>query len=308
MTRTHRLMRLDDVARFAGLMIDTQDLDPVYPVLRRLVENRWSRFEQLLPEPGLTAVLTYAAHYDLPAGAWHVEAMTVTPGVVINEITATERRGLRGEGRFAKHLESMAKLRRRHGGLEKWLRRDWIGDPAADWQATRAAAAEAWGNGRWATYKIAELCKEVLDWPIEAPDMGMAGATGPYDGLVLVFGTPVRGLPPIELERLGETLRGSLETELGRPVTLEQTETVLCDAHGTMTGSYYVGHDIDKMLQQTRRVPAAIAELVLDARRETLDERLLGERHGWSGIRGPRRRAWLEDGLLLAPWERGSYA
>lgn len=309
-----RALNVDELAVFADRMIASRDIDPVYPVLKRLIGTRYHH--------GPWAVLVYVAHYDLGAAIAHLEAAG-GPGAhphedpwqsvrtsdhrrVLSENgtvrTGVERRTLRTVDAFERHLESVQRLARKHAGagddgIVRWLQHGFTGHPEHDWTTLRENAGEAWGNGRWATYKLAEVCKEVLGWPVEAPDMGMLGASGPLDGLeMLLPGT--RGKPIVEVERLGRQLAGELSVMLDRRVSVAETETLLCDSHSLASGRYYVGNDIDLMLSGVLREPPAVVELALEARR-ALPRDYLGELGGWTGVRRHLLTAWRDHGVMV---------
>ena len=96
---------------------------------------------------------------------------------------------------------------------------------------------------------------------------------------------------PLARTDAGHDLRERLAA-MGVPLSWERLETVLCDFHSMVKGRYYVGHDIDQMLEQAEKAPPAIRDLILAARAATLPERYLGEVQGWSGV---------SDQLVYAP-------
>lgn len=235
---------------FASEHVDSQDIDPVYPVLAYyLADER--------PEYQAWVVLCYVAFYNLPAG---LQFAADCPGPAYLDTAirtadklpkGTERRGLRRPGYLYRHLASVRALAAEHGGVQGWLQAGLDGSRAANWRLLQYNLQRAWGNGRWAAYKTGEILGSVLRYPVRPTDAGHAWSSGPRQGLALFYG-PVQGNGPRAVARLDdqtEELRKRLRLD-GVHLEVEQLETVLCDFHSHHHGRYYVGHDIDQMWKQ----------------------------------------------------------
>lgn len=290
---------LGDVARFAELAVASTDLDPTYPVLRRIQEDRGLSGEQRV-----WSSLCFVGWYRL-ASALQAPARPGLPdGRTLKLGTGVERRSLRTAEKMRRHWASVLELAEQHGGFDGWLRRGFTSDPAANWTHLRENYGQAWGNGRWATYKLAEVLKEVNGWPLDPPDMGNDGSTGPVAGLHMLYGQPPAMKKPALIATYDSQGADLMLRLAGRGVLLNlaQTETVLCDFHGLAQGAYYVGHDLDLMLSDLHRpeVPPVVAKTLLEARRQVVPHDWLGELRGWNGVDKARRRAYVSTGEVLS--------
>ena len=201
-----------------------------------------------------------------------------------------------------RHLDDVLARIYGAGSISAWLTSRFVGDPRHDWQALRATWTEAWGNGRWASYKLAEVLMTVNGWPIEATDMGNDGSTGPRKGLAMLYG-PVAGDSKAavrELDRQGVDLQDRL-AGCGVVLGIEQVETALCDFHNLAHGAYYVGHDIDLMLGDLHKptVPGWVRDRVIAARAVATPDAYRGEVHGWTGMDLARRRVYQQTGEIV---------
>lgn len=260
MLSTQTRSRVEDFAVFCAAMRDAGDIDPLYPVLRHVLRDQ----RGLVGDDLVDALVVYVAYYHAPS------ALRVLDGERLDGPTGVERRGLRG-GKVHRHLASVAAYRDRYGGAARWLQAGWVGDARRDWQATRRSFEDAWGNGRWASYKLCELLEVAAGWPITAPDMGMVGASGPLGGIRVLY--PERDWTPPLAEEEGRRLRDWLASR-GEPLRLSEVETCLCDFHSLAEGRYYVGHDAGMLVSATAALPLGAPRAQLEtAIRESLPER-----------------------------------
>lgn len=293
----------DGFYEFARWQVSSADNDPVYPVLRSVLDTLC--IERSSPE-ALQFVLLYVAYYDLTSAlycwlavdGWHGQDL---PDDLAGLPTGIERRGLRTPDRMRRHLASIA------GHLDSglWPRRNGE-PPRAAWRRTFADLQSPEFNGRWAAYKTSELLQKVLGWPLEPTDAGHEHSTGPLHGLLLLD-PGLKGATVAQLDDVTEDLRASVEDRLERSVDVAEVETLLCDWHSLVDGRYYVGHDIDQMQTAGRQmlsdrvgapeVPQTAA-IINNSRLAALDPRWLGEVNGWSGVRKPLRRLYRDSGRL----------
>jgi hypothetical protein len=287
--------------RFAELQVASQDIDPLYPVLRHLQRG-------MKEEQALWHSLLYLAYYNVASStiafADH-PAPTRIEGPLAHLGFGRERRAFPGE-MLGVHTLSLVVHASIHGGLKPWLEQRMEGDPRRDWATVQWTLQQAEQNGRWAAYKGAEVLARVHGWPLEATDMGHAFSTGPRRGLALFYG-PVpsnRAVAVRLLNAQGEHLRRRL-AEDGVNLGVEQLETVLCDFHAMTDGAYYVGHDIDQLQEQLDKAwrrgidRRPLLDPVWAARRAVLPAAYLGEENGWSGVDQHRCRAYRETGQVL---------
>jgi hypothetical protein len=261
--------------------IDTGDVDPVYPVLKEVARLReWSA------EETVRAVFLHVAYYDLGSA---LLAMDYWPRRLTELPCGTERRGHRTPARLAKHLDA----------LDAWMADHSAGDyvtdsPVESFNALVAAVGQIPGNGRWASYKTAEMLWKVAGLELDADRLEIEGSSGPAAGLMLL----APDVRPTEL--LAKLLISDLSASLAAPVRPEQVETTLCDFHALFTGRYYVGHDIDQMLAQLVRADQSLSVRAgLAARASVLPWAYLGEHHGWLGPDAQRRRVFYDTGRIV---------
>jgi len=282
----------EDYIRFHDLALQTRDVDPTYPVLKQL-----SQYDNLTPEDRIRLVMRYIAYYHLGSG------MASFLGETGPLPCATERRGHRDDRKLQRHLGALREVEAMPGGWEGWISRALQGsaDPREAWGKLNDALLGIWGNGRWASYKTAEILWKVCDVRVRATDMGHAHSSGPRQGLDLLLPNLPRGNGKEtvrELDKVSEIVRIRLEME-GLQAPVEEVETTLCDFHSLATGRYYVGHDIDQMLRQILDVQSGWTRRALDARFHTLPHLYLGEIYGWTDTDTNRKRAYRDTGKIL---------
>jgi len=305
-----------DFVTFGRHLVATKDIDPIYPLIKWVIQDR-----RLDDEQAHWLVYLYLCAYNAPT-AWaifqefndpHFYSASVTesfkkweaerrPRLRIN----IERRGLRG-GKIVEALEAYSCLVAgvpQRGWLETadgWLERD-----------SKEAFSRLWNHvqmvpfvGRWAAFKWLDLLKHVLDYPIEFPDMRLAYCTGPRQALEELYlgaRSDRQDGPYIEwLDGVGKGLRTQVGSA-GLSLTFDELETALCNFLSTMHGRYYIGHDIDECQGDLEVWSGALADdlqaVWWSARQSVLDHRLLGEYNGWHGVRKDLCRLYKEQGII----------
>jgi hypothetical protein len=286
---------LGDLADFARRMLRSRDVDPAYPVLGELELLDTER-------DALWRSLLYVAYYDLAstqraiARYPHPDPAILDDDDVLRLPHGTERRGLRAVAEMRRHLASV---------LDELDELDRVGRYlGADDYANRDDVARVLGrirgNGRWATFKATEILSVVHEWPLSARGADHAGSTGPRAGLSLFYAPLPPGNAPAaiaELDRVTVELLGRLHAE-GVPLVVEELETLLCDFRAMSDGRYYVGHDIDLMLESALKAPDAVRGDLIAARRTGLPVAYLGEVQGWVGRSARLTRSYLELGRI----------
>lgn len=293
--------QLDALATFAQHHVSSRDIDPAYPVIAWI-----ERDLELDDDSALWHTLVYVAYYNLASAVYiwlHPDELLrdratftsarVAAGTLVLP-TGVERRGLRGGKNMAHHLDAMDDCADLYGSWGEWL-----GAAGDTWEGVTTMVRHVHGNGRWAAYKTCELLQEVHGWPIEAPDMGNDGSTGPVSGLEVLAGRPLTTVG--EQDFMARVIKQELEAAYGIELPWSQLETVLCDFHSLHRGHYYVGHDIDQMLEQVMRpeVEPEVRDLILRARAATLPHQYLGELNGWGGVDRQRNVSYAATGQVL---------
>lgn len=292
-----------DYPKWHRLQVETDDIDPVYPVLKATADALGLDAEQrawlvichvIWYHPGST----FAGFEKLPS----ISDMP-THGLDLWELglleipTGTERRGHRPKQPLIDHLLGLPKSM--PDGVWSWAEGSAVGDtPEARWTALIDALLKIQGNGRWAAYKTAEMLQKVCGLDIQAPDAGHKFSSGPRKGLRLLDpDTPEdNSRDSIEyLDFVTETW-----AEILQEPDIAQVETSLCDFNSLVGGRYYLGHDIDSMLAAWNHptVGQYVPEAAWAARRETFSEEFLGEVGNWAGVRRELKNGYKLGSVL----------
>lgn len=294
-----------DYLRWHPAQVASGDIDPMYPVLRGLADRWGLDAEQrawlvvchvIWYHPGstLAGFKLAPSAADLPDDAEGLAELGL-----LDLPCETERRGHRPKQPLINHLLD---LRRRFAdeGVWNWAQRVVSGadSPTDAWLVLNDALMSIVGNGRWASYKTAEMLQKVCDLPIVAADAGHRYSSGPRKGLELLVPNCPTGQTESEIDTL-DTITGVWADALGEP-DIAQVETSLCDFNSLVRGRYYLGHDIDAMLGAWRH-PLVTDSIPLEAwetRGEVFEERFLGEYGGWTGVRKTANKHYMQTGVL----------
>ena len=283
-----------DFCRFSRRQLETQDIDPMYPVLRQLYAA-----EGLDRDTSLWRTYLYVAFYKIASAeeAWaeYPTPQLVDPSPSFRKPTGFERRGFRGNDKAAYNVNDAFREARRHGSFLDWVSAAVGSGGEAGWDRLRIDFQRISGNGPWASYKWADLIKNVHGFPVVASDIGVGGASataGPIPGMIRLTGQPW------QICATDTMLQRSLLRQAqaaGVPFDgLDQLETCLCDFNTLCKGNYYSGHDIDAMMGGLLPGSAVWA-----ARRQAFAPALLGELNDWTGVRKDLLRLYSEQGLLI---------
>jgi hypothetical protein len=290
-----------DYCTFHHWQLKTGDVDPVYPVLREVGE-----LLDLDGEARLWLTFLHVAYYHLGSALAAFEATggkVAMPPADLVLPTGTERRAHRDHRQLRAHMRSLVDTIDSYGGVIAWLGGAAYGTGSSQdrWSAVSSAVTRVHGNGRWAAFKTGEMLAAVNGLPLAAPDMGHANSSGPRHGLACLYPDVPTGNQPDTLAALDKLSLAHLAAlhEAGLPGTLETAETTLCDWHAVTEGRYYIGHDIDQMLDQLRKSPTRLDGVALIARGRSFEPHLLGEVSGWPGVRKPLNRLYRDTGRLL---------
>jgi hypothetical protein len=185
--------------------------------------------------------------------------------------------------------------------LYSWISNYLRDTPEKSWKAILPPLEVVYGNGRWASYKIAEMLQKVIDLPIQAPDMGHANSTGPRDGLSYLYSDLPSGNRAQDISTLDSISRDLLEklAAHGASNRIEEAETSLCGLKSLINGHYYIGADIDKMQESLDKQPCSLTPIAYEARKNVFPRRYLGELNGWSGIDKERLKAYKKTGVII---------
>lgn len=282
----------NDFCKFATAQIVSGDLDPAYPVLKRLYDT-----EGLTEEVRLWRTLIYVTWYSLSSAeqVWklHPSPREVPP---IALPTGVERRAFRGNQLSTVHLNAVFTASRSHGSLAGWVNHSVAAGGTAGWQNARSTFMGLPYGGPWSSYKWADLLKNVHGYPITAADIGVGGGgetAGPVPGMVRITGLDwKRVASDVELQQYVH----DEAVQRGVPFNgLDMLETACCDFNSLCKGGYYVGHDVD--VQQ--EAMAKCSPELNTARRLTFEKRYLGELNGWNGVRKHLKGVYAKTGEVI---------
>lgn len=295
-----------DFVVFADAQLRTTDVDPTYPVLRDIAAD-YDR------DTGIWLTFLHVAYYHigsaLAAFDTYVAARTLDDHL-LRLPCGTERRGHRDVRNLRRHLHSLAAIADEHGTLDAWIQTAVVDCPERSWRRVQQLLTQPFGNGRWAAYKTGEMLAKVNNLPLRPTDMGHRDGSGSRHGLALLYPNVPTGNSDREvayLDRLSLSLVDRLRVS-GVDATLETTETSLCDFHSLTAGRYYVGYDIDAMMQQLDAVPSALTRRAFAARAKHIPVAYLGEYGGWRTVDKQRARAYRDRRQLLLRDRHKSYA
>lgn len=282
----------EDFIAFSKAQLASGDIDPAYPVLRMR-----ARLDKCTREQALWRSLLHVTWYNLGSAetCWKVwKDPTPIEGQFVFP-TGVERRGFRGPagGRKAQDFvnsvlsraEEVAPGKGLCGWLDSVVRAYGVGERG--WRGIREELERCAGAGSWASYKWADLLRNVHDFRIAADSILGGGdgiGSGPVAGFALVFrvlSAPSRIEQRLAMERCinsGAAFAG-----------LDQFETCLCDFNSLFRGHYYVGHDIDAMMTQLAEDSG-----LWEARRMALPRAYLGEMNGWRGVEAARKKIYQD--------------
>lgn len=276
---------------FATAQCESTDVDPVYPVLREAFdlmglddEQRW------------WWLFLFVAFYHL--GSAH-EVFTEYPRPCLvgplTKATGVERRGFRGNALASEFINDAVRHAEQAGGFALWMEQARQGAIAGQgWSNLRYRIERLHHAGPWCSFKFADLAANVMGAPISAPDIGKTGS--PLKGLIRLLEERGHVDPdPLNLDHQWELYR--LARADGVPFAgMEEFETALCDYNGLCKGTYYVGHDIDAMMDQLWDTGA---EPLWLARDRAIPDEFLGEQNGWAGVRRQLNALYRDNGLVF---------
>jgi len=277
------------------------DIDPVYPILHE-VQHRRAMGNPSGREQAIWHTFLYWVWYHMGSAEYMLNRYPEPTAVVHIEKplpTGTERRGMRGYKGSIKAIQLIQWV-----GLNGWLDRM---DEVLSSSSAQGKQGWTWlfdevqklpNCGPWAGYKWCDLCKNVLEYDITAPNIGVGGMgenAGPVSGMMQLTGIDWRTCAS---DYRIQTQLYSYCHDQGIPFDgLEEMETALCDFNSLTHGRYYVGHDIDH--QQEQFIVMNVPQIYWDARLLCFPDSTLGELQGWHGIRKELNGLYQRTGQIF---------
>ena len=287
------MTRLRDFIQFTENQVASKDIDPLYPVIAALIESTGANREE-----AAWLVVHYLTFYSLPSAyeVWETAGRGPADRPHRTLHCATERRGHRDPNKLHANMRGWVEAAASAGSLTAFLFDGLPTNRGLAWEEFRTRVERVPGNGRWASYKLAELALEVLGAPLRVLDMGHAYSSGPRKGILHLWPEAPRGNSKVNVALLDE-YSARLTSRVNREVTagtvrVEHVETMLCDFNALMHGDYYTGRDIDILQAVTAKAPTDVASAIYAARAAALPHQYLGELGGWDGPSLERKRAY----------------
>lgn len=223
---------------FSRFLLDTWDLDPLYPIVVNVIRD-----EKVLKR----FLLAYWIFYSAGVAAHIAEAGSklfyaeLCKGNESHYPRGHERRHLRGEG-FANCMDSIQAF----GCPEKVV--DFMID-ADDFQSISTRVQSFCGFGPWISWKIADMTDRVVYKYVDFSTAELGMYKDPVKGAALVkFGDQKH---PILVEEVHEVVEWSLRNLSNyksppfddRPLNVQEIETCLCKYKSYINGHYPYGND-----------------------------------------------------------------
>ncbi len=265
---------LNDFLCFSRQSIISRDIDPIYDVIKASQDEM-----RLTKSQGIEHSMLFVASCNLVTAQrlWEENGSFSIKDSQLRYPCGYQRRGLRDYRQMRLHFMSVASYVEKHGGWLEWMTYGWGDNPIENWSKATDRFKEVHQNGRWAAYKGCELLQKVNLLPLSPPDMGHENSSGPRRGLERLF--PEAEFASISrLNVISEQLYQQHKEQVGWN-DIAEAETSLCDFNSMCNGGYYIGYDMDDMLEICKDSP-----ITMRSRLASLPHNYLGEIGGWHGI------------------------
>lgn len=286
----------NDFCRFSIRQLESWDIDPMYPTLYEYYKSKKFNKEEALWRTFIFVAWYHVGSAEISWSIWP-EPQKIPDGLSKGTkfSTGTERRLFRGRfNDFVTHVNNFVEIT--NGNIKSWVEKHVSVGGEEGWYNLRQAFEKVKFNGPWASYKFADIVKNVHKYPITANDIGVGGGSetaGPIPGMVKLTGKNWK-----ECARDIALQKGLLDYSISMGVPfngLDQLETALCDFNSLYKGKYYSGHDIDHQMDQLKNSGASLWE----ARGGAIPTNFRGEVNGWFGVRKELNSLYKNKGILL---------
>jgi hypothetical protein len=260
-SRSYSRLSVED---FGRVLLLSGDLDPVYVALRRCEwgedqMRRWLLAYWLSYHAGFASFMSEGTGEDywdrLEEAAWNE-----TPAPVGGRWPRSpERRHWRGENATKSVHDLRMKYARPEGFVEYVLGLP-PGSDTIPYTLVEGRVRDHYAWGKWIAFKVADMAERVLDVPVV---FGFADVMydSPRKGALRVWRTKAGVAPDARIkdERAAIQQVADWMTDhfksfeappvgfSGRPVGLQEVETILCKWNSHMNGHYAPGHDVHEI-------------------------------------------------------------
>lgn len=291
----------DHFIEFSKQILDSWDVDPVYPVLKKYFE-----MENYSLEEKLFGVHVYLTYYNV---FWTIATLKALRGnfnfeswrqlEFVQNKTAkfgSDRRGIRAYG-LNVVLPMFSSFFKDYTTQEEYYIKPLTNDKRKNYEINKDLVLAVPHNGSWAAYKHIDLLTHSADVPIECTDWWVKGRA--FGGKQLVvdwelgggkLGKVVKETPEVvaRINDFADRWTAKFQEVIDPTITYDKSETCACKYHALYGRTYYAGHDIDKMQEEIMKsgyFDKEIADLMYHLREECFDKKHLGEHSGWEGVR-----------------------
>lgn len=276
-----------DFKDFSLKHISSKDIDPVYFVMSEV-----NKIQNLDTIQSIWRCLLYTAWYNLQSSELVLKENLYPKKINKKYIlpTGVERRGFRGNNKAVEMINSFFDF---FGSVEEYfeLIKDLKGKEG--WLFIRDFFEVVKGNGGWASYKWADLMKNVIKMDITANSIGgeKVSKHSPVECLSIITGLDYVDCKNIKIQ---EEFYDICKSD-GIPFDgIEEMETSLCDFKSMIKGRYYIGRDIDEQLHWI----AGLDLIWITARNNVFEAGYLGEISGWDEVRKGKLKDYLYNNKI----------
>lgn len=164
--------------------------------------------------------------------------------------------------------------------------------------------------GRFSAFLFLEMFVDMTGYPIENTTIDWKNGNTATSGLLNVFGYDKEAEDFDKTRRLRRTYKtmdgmlgilvNGIQKNGGNP-NVTQVETSLCAYRKFYKGSRYNGYYLDRMLEEIYKMKTdfpKVSEELLEIRARKYEDKYLGEKNGWSGIRPRMKKLYKESGII----------
>ena len=222
-------------------------------------------------------------------------------------IFQSDRRYVRIQSRFANMLKSWSKTVVKSN--PSW----WMDNSTLDLNRAISTVEKWYYFGRFAAFLFVETYSTLLGCKTTDTTIDWKNGDTATSGLLNLFGYDVEAnvfdregqllLAPDKLDGLFSSVVFSAE-KVGAETNTTKLETSLCAYRKFYKGSRYNGYYLDRMLEELRWYQkekpeyAGITDELFAIRGRCFPHDMLGELHGWEGVRRENKKLYQEYGII----------
>jgi hypothetical protein len=287
MSRSHRVGSIEE---FGTMLLDTEDLDPLYVALvgAQMPEDQMKRWLFAYWCCYHAGTSCYISESPTPEVYWS-RMLEMASNQNPNPLGTRwprghERRHFRGGKAMDAVVDYCAM-----GGTPENLVDDFIGPRGQEkvpYAHLRARVTKLPQFGPWIAFKVADMLERVLGVPVDFSEADVLMFDQPYKSALQVFSEDWKMMTtddgPSIVKFVAHTLGARFGTRVAPPVTerdprmvgLQEVETILCKWKSHKSGHYPVGidsHDLREGLQLWAKVSPTAAQMLSVAPRGDLN-------------------------------------